>query len=173
MAATPAVSMRCSTRRDNVTIDGRLALGLADNAAVSESGKAAGIPGIVRADADRGGRRLYIKTSSAGAAIDADGQSAVELTRDVVAPLWRTPATPRGRAYCPTQVCAHLLPTGDAHWALDARTGRPAEGFGISGAIDRSASARRAARLYHPDVALIVVGDVVIVGPVISDGPRH
>jgi quinoprotein glucose dehydrogenase len=51
----------------------------------------------------------------------------------------------RGVAYWSDGRSARIfLSTGDAYlWALDARTGRPVEGFGISGALDALEGIRR------------------------------
>ena len=69
-----------------------------------------------------------------------------------------------------------FLPTGNAYlWAVDARTGRPIANFGADGAIDATQGLRRPIerRAYQLMSAPIVVGDVLVVGSVISDGPRY
>ena len=124
---------------------------------------------------------LYIKTSlSQAAAIDAATGKAL-WTFDPE--MWQrhrpanTGFNSRGVAYWSDGKSARIfLPTGDAYlWALDARTGRPVEGFGISGAVDALKGIRRNVPRgeYQLMSAPLVVGDVVIVGPVISDGPRY
>ena len=124
---------------------------------------------------------LYLKTSlSQAAAIDAaTGKHLWTFDPET----WRrhrpanTGFNSRGVAYWSDGKSARIfLPTGDAYlWALDARTGRPIEGFGISGAVDALKGVRRDVPRgdYQLMSAPIVVGDVVIVGPVISDGPRY
>lgn len=124
---------------------------------------------------------LYIKTSlSQAAAIDAATGRAL-WTFDPE--TWRrerpanTGFNARGVAYWTDGTSARIfLPTGDAKlWALDAKTGRPIDTFGIAGAVDALVGIRRpvARTEYQLMSAPIVVGDVVIVGPVIFDGPRY
>jgi quinoprotein glucose dehydrogenase len=124
---------------------------------------------------------LYLKTSlSQASAIDAATGKAL-WTFDPE--MWQrhrpanTGFNARGVAYWSDGKSSRIfLPTGDAYlWALDARTGRPVEGFGISGAVDALKGIRRDVPRgeYQLMSAPIVVGDVVIVGPVISDGPRY
>ena len=124
---------------------------------------------------------LYVKTSlSQAAAIDA----ITGKTRWTFDPeTWRrerpanTGFNSRGVAYWSDGTSARIfLPTGDAHlWALDAKTGRPIDSFGIAGAVDALIGVRRQTPRteYQLMSAPLVVGDVVIVGPVISDGPRY
>ena len=69
-----------------------------------------------------------------------------------------------------------FVATGDAHlWALDAQTGRPYGDFGADGKIDLTQGLRRPVprRAYQVMSPPLVVGDVVIVGSSISDGPRY
>jgi quinoprotein glucose dehydrogenase len=124
---------------------------------------------------------LYIKTSmSQAAAIDAATGRRL-WTFDPEA--WRrerpanTGYNSRGVAYWSDGRSARIfLPTGDAHlWAVDARTGRPIDAFGVRGAVDATKGLRRPVPRteYQLMSAPIVVGDVVIVGPVVSDGARY
>jgi quinoprotein glucose dehydrogenase len=124
---------------------------------------------------------LYIKTSmSQASAIDAATGKQL-WTFDPEA--WRrerpanTGYNSRGVAYWSDADSARIfLPTGDAHlWAVDAKTGRAIDSFGVRGAIDATKGLRRpiARADYQLMSAPIVVGDVVIVGPVVSDGPRY
>src|SRR5258706_4713745 len=124
---------------------------------------------------------LYIKTSmSQASAIDAaTGKQLWNFDPEA----WRrerpanTGYNARGVAYWSDGTSARIfLPTGDAHlWALDAKTGRPIDGFGVRGAVDATKGLRRPVPRteYQLMSAPIVVGDVVIVGPVVSDGPRY
>lgn len=69
-----------------------------------------------------------------------------------------------------------FLGTGDAHlWAIDARTGRPVESFGEGGRIDLTQGLRRPVRRaeYASLSPPLVIGDVVVMGSAISDGPRY
>ena len=69
-----------------------------------------------------------------------------------------------------------FVATGDAHlWAVDAWTGRPVSAFGTDGSVDLTEGLRRAVprRAYQVISPPLVVGDVVIVGSSISDGPRY
>jgi quinoprotein glucose dehydrogenase len=69
-----------------------------------------------------------------------------------------------------------FVATGDAHlWALDSKTGTPVEGFDSEGSIDLIGGLRRDAsvRSYSVMSPPIVVGDVIIVGSSINDGPRY
>jgi quinoprotein glucose dehydrogenase len=124
---------------------------------------------------------LYIKTSmSQASAIDAATGKPL-WTFDPEA--WRrerpanTGYNSRGVAYWSDAKSARVfLPTGDAHlWAVDAKTGRPVDEFGVRGAIDATRGLRRPIPRsdYQLMSAPLVVGDVVVVGPVISDGPRY
>src|SRR5262245_22224774 len=92
---------------------------------------------------------LYIKTSmSQASAIDAATGEPL-WTFDPEA--WRrerpanTGYNSRGVAYWTDGKSARVfLPTGDAHlWAIDARTGRPIDGFGANGAVDATQGLRR------------------------------
>lgn len=124
---------------------------------------------------------LYIKTSlSQAAAIDATtGRTLWTFDPET----WRrerpanTGYNARGVAYWTDGKSARIfLPTGDAKlWAIDAKTGRPVDGFGVAGAVDALVGIRRAVPRteYQLMSAPIVVGDVVVVGPVIFDGPRY
>ena len=69
-----------------------------------------------------------------------------------------------------------FVATGDARlWALDAATGEPLEGFGRDGSVDLTGGLRREVpgRSYQVMSPPLVVGDVVVVGSSISDGPRY
>ncbi len=124
---------------------------------------------------------LYIKTSmSQAAAIDA----ATGETLWVFDPgTWEgdppanTGFNSRGVAYWSDGTDARIfLPTGNAYlYALDAATGRPVANFGADGAIDATQGLRRPIprREYQLMSAPIVVGDVVVVGSVVFDGPRY
>ena len=124
---------------------------------------------------------LYVKTSmSQAAAIDA----ATGETLWVFDPgSWEderpanTGYNARGVAYWSDgRESRVFLPTGNAYlWAVDARTGRPIANFGADGAIDATQGLRRPIerRAYQLMSAPIVVGDVLVVGSVISDGPRY
>ena len=124
---------------------------------------------------------LYIKTSmSQAAAIDA----ATGETLWVFDPgTWEgdppanTGFNSRGVAYWSDGDDARVfLPTGNAYlYALDAATGRPVADFGADGAIDATQGLRRPIprREYQLMSAPIVVGDVVVVGSVVFDGPRY
>ena len=153
-----------------------------DNAIVSKvRGKLPAFPASFKSTPIMVDGVLYIKTSlSEAAAIDAaTGKHLWTFDPEV----WQrhrpanTGFNSRGVAYWSDGKSARIfLPTGDAYlWALDARTGKPVEGFGISGAIDALKGIRRDVPRgeYQLMSAPIVVGDVVIVGPVISDGPRY
>jgi quinoprotein glucose dehydrogenase len=124
---------------------------------------------------------LYIKTSmSQASAIDAATGKAL-WTFDPEA--WRrerpanTGFNSRGVAYWSDGRSGRIfLPTGDAHlWAIDAKTGRPIDSFGSNGSVDALKGIRRSVPRseYQLMSAPIVVGDVVIVGPVISDAPQY
>ena len=68
-----------------------------------------------------------------------------------------------------------LMPTNNAYlWALDAKTGNPIESFGNKGRVDLTKGLGRAInrKLYSVISAPVVVGDIVVVGASISDGPR-
>jgi quinoprotein glucose dehydrogenase len=153
-----------------------------DNAIVSANrGKLPAFPASFKSTPIMVNGVLYIKTSlSQAAAIDtATGKALWTFDPE----MWQrhrpanTGFNSRGVAYWSDGKSARIfLPTGDAYlWAVDARTGRPVEGFGISGAIDALKGIRRDVNRneYQLMSAPIVVGDVVIVGPVISDGPRY
>jgi len=69
-----------------------------------------------------------------------------------------------------------FVATGDSHlWALDAATGEPIPGFGGGGRLDLLEGLRRPAPRgsYQVMSPPLVVGDVVVVGSSISDGPRN
>ena len=124
---------------------------------------------------------LYVKTSlSQAAAVDA----ATGETLWVFDPgSWEgerpanTGYNARGVAYWSDGRDARVfLPTGNAYlWALDARTGRPVADFGADGAVDATQGLRRPIRRrdYQLMSAPIVVGDVVVIGSVVFDGPRY
>ncbi len=124
---------------------------------------------------------LYIKTSmSQAAAVDA----ATGETLWVFDPgTWEgdppanTGFNARGVAYWSDGLNSRVfLPTGDAYlYALDAKTGRPVADFGADGAIDATQGLRRPIprRDYQLMSAPIVVGDVVVIGSVVFDGPRY
>lgn len=68
-----------------------------------------------------------------------------------------------------------LMPTNDARlWSLDARTGKPDPEFGEGGVVDLTVGLGREVdrRQYSVISAPMVVGDTVVVGSSISDGPR-
>ncbi len=124
---------------------------------------------------------LYIKTSlSEAAAIDAATGKTL-WTFDPETWQRERPANTgfnaRGVAYWSDGRTARVfLPTGDAHlWAVDAKTGRPIDSFGLNGSIDATEGLRRPVprRDYQLMSAPLVVGDVVVVGSVVSDGPRY
>ena len=83
----------------------------------------------------------------------------------------------RGVAHWSDGEAEHIfVATGDAHlWAVDAWTGRPVRDFGTDGRIDLTEGLRRPVprRAYQVISPPLVVGDVVIVGSSISDGPRY
>lgn len=83
----------------------------------------------------------------------------------------------RGVAHWSDGEAEHIfVATGDAHlWAVDAWTGRPVSDFGTDGRIDLTEGLRRAVprRSYQVISPPLVVGDVVIVGSSIFDGPRY
>jgi len=124
---------------------------------------------------------LYIKTSmSQAAAIDA----ATGKMLWVFDPeTWHrerpanTGYNARGVAYWTDgQIERIFVPTGDAYlFAIDAKTGRPVNSFGLNGAIDATQGLRRPVprRDYQLMSAPLVVGDVVVIGSVVSDGPRY
>jgi quinoprotein glucose dehydrogenase len=153
-----------------------------DNAVVSANrGRLPAFPASFKSTPIMVNGVLYIKTSlSQAAAIDAATGKAL-WTFDPE--MWQrhrpanTGFNSRGVAYWSDGKSARIfLPTGDAYlWALDARTGRPVDGFGISGAVDALKGIRRSVPRgeYQLMSAPLVVGDVVVVGPVISDGPRY
>jgi quinoprotein glucose dehydrogenase len=65
-------------------------------------------------------------------------------------------------------------PSNDATlWAIDASTGQPVAGFGDGGKVDLIATLRRETSRRHYTImsAPLVVGDVVVVGSSIYDGP--
>ncbi|MEM9408789.1 MAG: PQQ-binding-like beta-propeller repeat protein, partial [Acidobacteriota bacterium] len=67
-------------------------------------------------------------------------------------------------------------PTGDAHlWAIDAKTGKPILDFAEEGRIDLTLGLRREVnrRNYTVMSAPMVIGDVVLVGSSIFDGPTR
>ena len=69
-----------------------------------------------------------------------------------------------------------FLATGDSRlWALDAGTGEPITGFGSDGSIDLTGGLRREVpgRAYQVMSPPLVIGDVVVVGSSVFDGPRY
>ena len=69
-----------------------------------------------------------------------------------------------------------FLATGDSHlWALDATTGTPINDFGSKGRVQLTEGLRRPVpgRSYQVMSPPLVVGDVVVDGSSISDGPRY
>ncbi len=69
-----------------------------------------------------------------------------------------------------------LMPTNNAYlWALDAATGKPVQDFGDAGRTDLTLGLGRAVdrKLYSVISAPIVVGDILVVGSSIMDGPRN
>ncbi len=69
-----------------------------------------------------------------------------------------------------------FIGTNDAYlWAIDATSGKPIESFGTGGRVDLTEGLRRPVprRLYSVVSAPLVVGDHVIVGSSIFDGPTH
>jgi quinoprotein glucose dehydrogenase len=124
---------------------------------------------------------LYIKTAlSEAAAIDAATGKALWVFDPET---WRrerpanTGFNSRGVAYWTDgRISRIFLPTGDAHlWSLDAKTGRPDDKFGSNGSVDATLGMRRP--VPRKDLQLmsapLVVGDVVVIGSVVSDGPRY
>ena len=68
-----------------------------------------------------------------------------------------------------------LMPTNNAYlWALDAKTGNPVTSFGDNGKIDLTQGLGRKINrnLYSVISAPVVIGDIVVVGASISDGPK-
>ena len=68
------------------------------------------------------------------------------------------------------------MPTNNAYlWALDAKTGKPVDGFGDSGRVDLTLGLGRPVdrKLYSVISAPTVVADVVVVGSSILDGPEN
>ena len=124
---------------------------------------------------------LYIKTSmSQAAAIDAATGETLWVFDPGSWEDWRPANTgynARGVAYWSDGREARVfLPTGNAYlWAVDARTGRPIANFGADGAIDATQGLRRPIerRDYQLMSAPIVVGDILVVGSVVFDGPRY
>ena len=69
-----------------------------------------------------------------------------------------------------------FMPTNNAYlWALDAKTGKPVDGFGDSGRVDLTLGLGRPVdrKLYSVISAPTVVADVVVVGSSILDGPEN
>ena len=69
-----------------------------------------------------------------------------------------------------------LMPTNNAYlWALDAKTGKPKQDFGDGGKVDLTLGLGREVdrKLYSVISAPIVVGNIVVVGASIYDGPQH
>jgi quinoprotein glucose dehydrogenase len=153
-----------------------------DNAIVTaQRGKLPATPAAFKATPILVDGILYIKTSlSQAVAIDAT----TGKTRWVFDPeTWQrerpanTAYNARGVAYWSDGKSSRIfLPTGDARlWAVDAKTGRPIDSFGSNGAIDATLGLRRP--VTRTDMQLmsapLIVGDVVVIGSVVSDGPRY
>ncbi len=69
-----------------------------------------------------------------------------------------------------------LMPANDAFlWSLDASTGKPDPSFGEGGKVDLTKGLGRevARRLYTVMSAPLVIGDIVVVGSSIFDGPTR
>ncbi|MFL2526055.1 MAG: pyrroloquinoline quinone-dependent dehydrogenase [Candidatus Azotimanducaceae bacterium] len=69
-----------------------------------------------------------------------------------------------------------IMPTNNGYlWAIDAKTGNPIKRFGNDGRIDLTQDLGRPVnrKLYSVISAPIIVGNVVVVGASISDGPRE
>jgi quinoprotein glucose dehydrogenase len=69
-----------------------------------------------------------------------------------------------------------FVSTGDAHlWAIDAATGKPISSFGEEGRIDLTLGLGRevSRRAYTSMSPPLPVGDVVVVGSAINDGPMY
>ena len=67
-----------------------------------------------------------------------------------------------------------LMPTNQAYlWAIDAHTGEPVGGFGTEGKVDLTEGLGRTVprRVYSVISAPMVIGDTVVVGSSIFDGP--
>ena len=127
------------------------------------------------------GGRLYVNTSLGQvAAIDAATGETVWVY-DTKAWEAGRPTNlgfnSRGVGYWTDGEVEHIFqPSTNARlWALDAKTGQPVEGFGEGGSVDLLASLRRevSPRNYTIMSSPLVVGDVVIVGSSISDGPTR
>jgi quinoprotein glucose dehydrogenase len=124
---------------------------------------------------------LYVRTSlSLVAAIDADTGTQL-WSFDPESYAAGTPTNlgfnSRGVAYWADGDDRRIfLATGDSHlWALDARTGEPIPSFGGAGSLDLLEGLRRSVPRgsYQVMSPPLVVGDAVIVGSSISDGPRY
>ncbi|MEM7078896.1 MAG: pyrroloquinoline quinone-dependent dehydrogenase [Pseudomonadota bacterium] len=69
-----------------------------------------------------------------------------------------------------------LMPTNNAYlWALDAKTGKPIQTFGDAGRVDLTLGLGRPVARKHYSVisAPVVVGDILVVGSSIMDGPPN
>ena len=124
---------------------------------------------------------LYVRTSlSIVAAIDAATGEQLWV-RDVGSYDAGRPTNlgfnTRGVAHWSDGVEARIfLATGDSHlWSFDAASGQPIGRFGADGKIDLTQGLRREAPrgAYQVMSPPMVVGDVVVVGSSISDGPMN
>jgi quinoprotein glucose dehydrogenase len=153
-----------------------------DNAIVTENrGALPVIPAAYKATPILVDGVLYIKTSlSEAAAIDAKtGKTLWRFDPET----WQrerpanTGYNARGVAYWSDGKTSRVfLPTGDAYlWSIDAKTGRSVDSFGVRGAIDATQGLRRPVPRHDYQLmsAPLVVGDVVVIGSVVSDGPRY
>ncbi|REJ85512.1 MAG: pyrroloquinoline quinone-dependent dehydrogenase [Acidobacteria bacterium] len=127
------------------------------------------------------GDRLYVNTSLGQvAALDA-GTGETLWVYDTKAYEAGRPTNlgfnSRGLAYWTDGEQQRLFqPSNDATlWAIDAGTGQPVAGFGDGGKVDLIATLRRdtSRRYYTIMSAPLVVGDVVVVGSSIFDGPTR
>ncbi len=127
------------------------------------------------------GNRLYVNTSL-GQVTAIDATSGQQLwVFDTKAYEAGRPTNlgfnSRGVAYWTDGKLEFLFqPSNDSTlWAVDAKTGEPVGGFGEGGKVDLIATLRRETnrRNYTIMSAPLVVGDVVIVGSSIFDGPTR
>ncbi len=127
------------------------------------------------------GGRLFINTSLGHvAAIDARTGETL-WTFDTNSRAFGRPTNlgfnSRGVGYWTDGTIERIFqPAGDANlWALDARTGKVVPDFGVEGRIDLVTTLRREVnrRNYTVMSSPLVVGDVVIVGSSIMDGPTR
>ncbi|HUP24400.1 MAG TPA: PQQ-binding-like beta-propeller repeat protein [Thermoanaerobaculia bacterium] len=137
------------------------------------------MPGGYKSTPLQVGGRLYVNTSLGQvAAIDASTGASIWVY-DTKAYEAGRPTNlgfnSRGVAYWTDGTEERLFqPSNDSLlWAIDARTGQPIPSFGAGGKVDLIASLRRetSRRQYTIMSAPLVVGDVVVVGSSIFDGP--